>query len=178
MRPKAFLAILIVAFSTGFSFGLLAQGQNQQANGNDPNVHICVHKQTDANGNVISYDSTYTYIYSGKCCHNSAYVDSIMRRYGVDMNMIYSMPLNTPDISNYPFIQEYSVTDLNKMQEQLQQQMNEMMQMYGMPPCNGFFCQPAPSPKFCPQDSAQYHHQSLEKKTCPKQNKAKGGVQI
>ncbi|HXP52365.1 MAG TPA: hypothetical protein VN922_20595 [Bacteroidia bacterium] len=180
MKTKAHIILVaIVAFLSGCSYSLFAQDQNQPSGSKDPDVHISVHKQTDANGNVISYDSTYTYNYSGKCCHNNAYVDSIMRRYGMGMNsMFFSIPLNTPDISNYPFIQQYGVMDFDKMQQMLQKQMNEMMQMYGMPPCNGFFCQPAPTPQCCPKDSVQYRREHLEKKNCPKQNKAKGGVQI
>lgn len=170
-----------MAFVVGFSVGLFAQENNRQGANTDPNVHITVHKQTDPNGNVISYDSVYTYSYSGKCCHNSAYVDSIMRKYGMNGmgSMFFSMPLNTPDISSYPFAQEYGSMDVNKLQQMMQNQMNQMMQMYGTtPPCNGFFCQPAPSPKCYPQDSTQYHQQGLDKKDCPKHNKVKGGVQI
>jgi len=180
MRAQARLIIFsILAFCSGCSYSLLAQDQSLPNSGKDPNLHISVHKQTDANGNVISYDSTYTYIYSGKCCHNNAYVDSIMKKYGMNMNsMFFSIPLNTPDISNYPFIQQFGVMDFDKMQQMLQKQMNEMMQMYGTPPCNGFFCQPAPTPQCCPKDSVQYQQQHLEKKSCPKQNKVKGGVQI
>ncbi len=179
MRAKTYILAFVAAMSASLSCNLFAQEQNQQAPGTDPNLHISVHKQTDANGNVISYDSTYTYIYSGKCCHKSAYVDSIMRKYGMDMNsMFFTMPLNTPDNSNYPFVQQYGVMDFNKMQQMLQNQVNEMMQMYGMPPNNGFFCQPAPSPHCCPGDSVKCHHQGYEKKCDPKENKVKGGVQI
>ena len=178
MKAQVRLIIFsILAFCSGCSYSLLAQDQNLPNSGKDPNLHISVHKQTDANGNVISYDSTYTYIYSGKCCHNNAYVDSIMKKYGMNMNsMFFSIPLNTPDISNYPFIQQFGVMDFDKMQQMLQNQMNEMMQMYGAPPCNGFFCQPAPTPQCCPKDSVQFQQQHLEKKSCPKQNKVKGGV--
>lgn len=180
MKSKAHLIIVVLAmFMAGCSFSALAQDQAiGKGNTSDPKVHISVHKQTDANGNVISYDSTYTYIYSGKC-HSDAYVDSMMRKYGLNMNtLMLSMPLNTPDLSNYPFIQQYGAMDLDKMQQMMQNQMNEMMQIYGMPPCNGFFCQPPPAQQCCPKDSTQNHSQQPDKKNCPKHNKAKGGVQI
>ncbi len=178
MKVRAHIILItITALLTGCSFTVFAQGQNQN-NCCNPNVHVSVHKQTDANGNVISYDSTYTYIYSGKC-HNDAYVDSIMKKYGGDMNaMFFSMPLNTPDFTNYPFIQQFGAMDFDKMQQMMQGQMNQMLQNYGMPPCKGFFCQPPPTPQCCPKDSIKYRQQHLEKKDCPKHNKAKGGVQI
>jgi hypothetical protein len=178
MKTREHIIIAIMAILiTGCSFSLFAQGQTG-GNCCNPKVHISVHKQTDANGNVISYDSTYTYIYSGKC-HSDAYVDSIMKEYGGNMNaMLFSSPLNTPDLTNYPFIQQFGVADFNKMQQMMQNQMNDMLQMYGMPPCNGFFCQPPPTPQCCPKDSTGYHPQQPDKKNCPKHNNAKGGVQI
>jgi hypothetical protein len=176
MRIRGYMIVgTMVLLLTGCSLSLLGQ---DQSNNNKPDVKICVHKQTDANGNVISYDSTYTYIYSGKC-HNSAYVDSILKKNGIDMNtLMFSVPLNTPDLSNYPFIQQFGTADFDKMQQMMQNQMNEMMQLYGTPPNNGFFCQPPPTPQCCPKDSVQYRTQQPDKKNCPKQNKAKGGVQI
>jgi hypothetical protein len=178
MKANASLRFaLIIILIMVCSFSLFAQDQGN-CQSCKPELHLSVHKQTDANGNVISYDSTYTYVYSGKC-HSDAYVDSIMKKYGLDMNgMMFSMPLNTPDLSNYPLIQQFGLTDFDKMQQVLQNQMNEMMQMYGLPPSNGFFCQPPPTPQCCPKDSMKTHPQQPEKRNCPKHNKAKGSTQI
>ncbi|MGP8214812.1 MAG: hypothetical protein ACLQQ4_04540 [Bacteroidia bacterium] len=179
MKTKAHIFLTaVIVFICGYSISLYAQGQNQSSDANNPGVQVRVHKQTDANGNIISYDSTYTYIYSGKC-HNDAYVDSLLKKYrGMD-DAFFSVPLNTPDIYSYPFIQQFGVMDFDKMQEMLQNQMKEIMQIYGVPPCcNGFFCQPPPAHQCCPKDSVKYSPQPSEKKSCPKQNKAKGSVQI
>jgi hypothetical protein len=169
---------LAAVLLTGCTASLCAQTGG--TDNKDPNVHITVHKQTDANGNVISYDSSYTYIYSGKGPCSNAAIDSMMKKYGMSMNpYMLSMPLNTPDFSQYPNMQQFGGMDADKLQQMMQNQMNQMMQMYGMPPCKGFFCQPPPAQQCCPKDSVQYRHQNnSDKKNCPKQNKPKGGVQI
>jgi len=160
---------------------LLGQGQDQSntTNSGKPDVRVYVHKQTDQNGNVISYDTIVTYNFSGKG-YSSEYLDSVMKNMGTQMNgIIFSLPLNTPDLSDYSIMEQFSNADFDKLQQMLEKQMNDMIQNEGMPPCcNGFFCQPPPAQRCCPKDSTQFQQQNYQKKSCPKHNKVKGGAQI
>jgi hypothetical protein len=142
---------------------------------NCPNVHITVHKHTDENGNVISYDTTYTYIYSGQG-FDEAYMDSVFKKFGAQMNAaFFTMPFSDQDLSNYPFIQQFGTMDVDKIQQMMEKQMNEFMQNYC--PSNGFFCQPPPIKPCCPDSCCPAHKNSNHIKA-PLKNKSKGGVQI
>jgi len=177
MKAKAKIVLgLAGLLSMAGPVAVLGQDQDNSANNSGkPDVRVYVHKETDQNGNVISYDTIVTYVGRG----SSEYVDSVMRLMGTQMGgLIFSMPLNTPDLSDYPMMQFNSNLDFDKLQQMMEKQMNDMIQNEGLPPCcNGFFCQPAPSQHCCPKDSI-IHQQNYEKKSCPKHNKAKGGVQI
>jgi hypothetical protein len=60
---KKLLSIMVVAL---FTFGCNAQSvdQSEKSTENKPEEHWKVDKQLDENGNVIRYDSTYTWSYS------------------------------------------------------------------------------------------------------------------
>jgi hypothetical protein len=98
-----------------FGFLLFTQGiraQSNEKNQNNPDIHITVNKQTDKNGNITKYDSTYSYSYSWSGTDNiPKNADSIIQKlkqkfsFGFeesfnpfgDSTFLFSNGINDPD---------------------------------------------------------------------------------
>ncbi|HTB06736.1 MAG TPA: hypothetical protein VK806_07255 [Bacteroidia bacterium] len=140
-----------------------------------PHIQMSINKHVDENGNVISYDTTFTYVFSGQD-FNQAYMDSIFKKLGSEMNAtFFSIPFSDQDMANYPFLQQFGKMDMDKIHQMMEKQMNEFMQNYD--PSNGFFCQPPPMKPCCPDTCCPAKKNSYHCNP-PQKNKSKGGVQI
>lgn len=163
--------------AVGFSCTLQAQDENNKYTPGKPSVHISVHKQVDKNGNIISYDSVYSYSYSGDhpdtAMMNS--MNSMMNNGMVPMQFITPGFNGMPGINNDNFFQG-NVPDMEDMEKMMDRQMQKMMQNAGMPDIQQFYQGSPPvlkAPKCKPQKPKCH-----PKKDTPVHNVAKGGVQI
>lgn len=86
------LILLVVAIKTS--------AQNLH---NQPHEQFDVHKETDEHGNILRYDSTYTYSYSGNI--DNLMLDTLLRNF----NPGFSIDFNNDFFFNQPF------TDIEKM---------------------------------------------------------------
>lgn len=103
---------------------------------NNPHVDIKVNKQYDENGNIIQYDSTYTYYYSSdgnipdsvnfnfNFPNNSLFVDPFS-------DMKFNIPLtfeeffNNDNLFNDPFFNEFN-SNYDKLIEDLKQRLDSI----------------------------------------------------
>jgi len=75
--------ILTVAFSllSVFAFAQNKSENKEYSKPGNPKVHYNVHKVYDKNGNLISYDSTYSWSYHKGSMGKTIDVDSVMRKF-------------------------------------------------------------------------------------------------
>jgi hypothetical protein len=172
----------------GIILGIVAAGivappafcQDGNANStNKPNVQIRVHKKTDKDGNVVSYDSTYSYSYSGNKM-DTAQMHDLMKEFGENMNgMLFPMNDSASGFMSDPMFQMFNNgnIDMSQMQKAMEQQMLQMQQMMQNNgwPMNGMDSLSPQPVKPCPAPKCKKHP---VKKTVPKQNNSDQGVQI
>lgn len=156
---------------------LQAQDNSTNYSPGKPRVHISVHKQVDKNGNIISYDSVYSYSYSSDQ-PDTAMMNSMnsMMNNGM-MPMQFTPPGfgGTPGFNNDFFFQG-NVPNMEDMEKMMDREMQRMMQNAGMPGIQQFYQPPAPvlkAPKCRPQKTKCH-----PKKAAPSHNVAEKGVQI
>jgi hypothetical protein len=141
-----FRIILLAALATGtivllfFSQGLKAQ-KNEK--GQKPNVKISVNKKTDQNGNVVQYDSTYSYSWSGNTSspeNSDSVFQSIDKQFG--NNSFFGKQhfgifndsdfFSVNDSSFFGNTSKFfgSNSDINKEMERMMQQQEAMMEHF------------------------------------------------
>ena len=140
IKIKLYMKPILIVFKTVVSFMLIfistnIKSQNieipDQTKNNKPDVHINVNRELDNNGNVIRYDSTYTWSWSNNGNQNmngKFFTDST--------NSKFSNHLGNTDLLNDPFFKSFSFSNdttnnhiLNNSNfDAMQQQMIEMMQ--------------------------------------------------
>jgi hypothetical protein len=101
MKTKCIIAI---AFSLTFLVGCNGQSKNEKNNSdnkNKPQSSIKVNKEYDKDGNLIRYDSTYSYYYSN-VQKNEALKDSIFNNFKSDFNEKYFFS-DEPYFNNFFF---------------------------------------------------------------------------
>jgi hypothetical protein len=86
---------------------LYAQGSNMKPN---PDVHIKVDKKTDEKGNIIQYDSTYSYSWSGSR-HNNASLDSILNEFRNSHDPFHFFGTNPFTFSDPAFSFDFNQSD-------------------------------------------------------------------
>ncbi|RMG76942.1 MAG: hypothetical protein D6707_11720 [Bacteroidetes bacterium] len=75
-----------IVLLTIIAFGINIFGANAQQK--EPDIRINVNKKYDENGNLIEYDSTYTYFYSNANVSETE-IDSIMQQFMNYFNFTY-----------------------------------------------------------------------------------------
>jgi hypothetical protein len=174
MKRGKYILTGIIALLTGVLF---AQEQNTNCCKNHkPCVHITVHKQVDKDGNIVSYDSVYSYTFQGDMADTS-FMNTIFNNGGITIQMYSGRNATMPDFMNDPFFQHFDMNmDMDNMQKMMQKEMQYMMQNAGITDLQQFFqVQPPSSSKQgnCPKQ------QNCPKKKCTsKHNNGNGGVQI
>jgi len=135
MKRIIFLSIILILISgLVFSFTFL---ENENRNNNLSNVEsikdtiqpkedIKVNKKFDENGNLIQYDSTYTYSYSSNGELESERVDSLFE----------SMNFGLFNLSNDTLMRHFPGT-VNSID--VRKQMEQIRKHFGFPEMNGFF---------------------------------------
>lgn len=118
-----FIAFVIVGF---LFFNQQIFSQKEQT-GNKPNVNIRINKQIDKDGNITSYDSTYSYSWSSNE-DDSTTIDSIFNTFGNRFNHSFFNTL--PDTNNLKaFMYPSFMFDNNaNMQRDIFDEMEKMMQ--------------------------------------------------
>lgn len=107
---------------------------------NQPDVHVNVNRELDKDGNVIRYDSTYSWSWSSDGSQpipENLFNDS-SRLGSFDKNMFFNDPFFNPFGSdstlnpslNDPFFNNFE----NQMQEMMQRQRQMMDELFGQPP--------------------------------------------
>jgi hypothetical protein len=127
MKTKVYVGpFMLLAIASCYSCSLKAQ--DNAGNTTKPGVHITVHKQTDKNGNVISYDSEYSYTYQGNPADTNLTFNNFM--IGTDSMPVFSHLM--PNGMNNPFFRNFNMNmdmgDIQKTMEEQMKQMQEMMQ--------------------------------------------------
>lgn len=108
-----------------------SQDGSNSNNTNKPNVQITVHKKCDKDGNVVSYDSTYSYSYSGNKMDTNQMHD-LLKEFGENMNsMFFPMQDSASGFITDPMFQmlNNNSIDMSQMQKAMEQQMLQMQQM-------------------------------------------------
>jgi len=156
---------------------LFAQEQNANScQSHKPCVHITVHKQVDKDGNVVSYDSVYSYTFQGDMADTS-FMNTIFNNGTMSIKMNSGRNGSMPDFMNDPFFQHFDMnTDMDNMQKMMQKEMQYMMQNAGMSDLQQLF--QAPPPPSSKQGNCQKQQNCPKKKCTSKHNNANGGVQI
>ena len=158
--PKRYFnifAMLLVSVLLLNQNNLFAQQKEGTQGTNKPQIHINVHKKTDKNGNIIGYDSTYTYYYKNDGNSNPPKgfnPDSVFNHMGDNFmnNGFFSNPF-----ANDPFFQGF---DNNMMP--LFQNMDSLMNHF-----LNQFQQPQMQPQKSKPDSSRF------KQSLPQQNEQK-----
>ncbi|HIE15539.1 MAG TPA: hypothetical protein EYP69_01300 [Bacteroidales bacterium] len=108
--------------------------QTDTANGK-PNVTIKVDVQRDANGNIISYDSTYvkTWSFNGQDIINDSLIRSLFSSFEHDLTGFGSF-----DIPDFPFFidsltNQWFDFDFSKMHQEMIKEMKRMQDSFGFP---------------------------------------------
>ncbi len=78
MKKMIFLWVLLMA---GFTTEAQIEQNSQQKQVNKPKIQVKVNKVYDENGNIIRYDSTYSWSYSSGNKKGQIDVDSLMQRF-------------------------------------------------------------------------------------------------
>lgn len=84
MKKKTFIGIIVILLIAMIPISQHLQAQKKdnpdKKKGNEPKVDIKVNKKTDGNGNVVQYDSTYTWSWSNDGKMMPAEADSMFRK--------------------------------------------------------------------------------------------------
>ena len=148
---------------------------NNCCKSNKPCVHITVHKQLDKDGNIISYDSVYSYTFGGNMA-DTAFMNSIMQNGNISIQM-HIHPNGMIDFMNDPFLQRFDMNiDMDQMQKMMEKQMQDFMQNAEMNDIQ-MFIPPQPPRRALPPNSPK-KPAPLKKKGLPKHNVSNQGVQI
>lgn len=170
MRRRDIIITGVMAMlAAGLPCSLQAQDNNNNYGPGKPSVHISVHKQVDKNGNIISYDSVYSYSYSGSS-PDTAMMNSMYNN-GPVPGFFNSMP----GFTNDPFMQDYG-QNMDDMQKMMDKEMQRMMQNAGMPTMGNFFQAPPQTPS-SPKTTHKTGKKQVKKKTTV-HNVVSGGAQI
>lgn len=105
LKKHVFSLIILFAL-TACSY---AQKQKNPNTENQPKVHINVNKQFDENGNVVRYDSTYSWSWTNMDENVS---DSILNRFFLNSNFIWDNPFSVFDDDSF-FFNHFSLPLLN-----------------------------------------------------------------
>ncbi len=100
---KRILFILLVVPLTFLSCNGQKGTINSQTADNQPQKNIKVNKEYDENGNLVKYDSTYSYYYSN-IGEDSAIRDSIFENFTKHFNQNYSF-------SDHPYFRDFFFED-------------------------------------------------------------------
>ncbi len=90
MKRVIFLGVLLI-FSTVCKAQIL---NDSTQNSTKPKVQVKVNKVYDENGNVVRYDSTYSWSYSSQSTENKIDVDSLINRFMPYFHKHFSNSLN------------------------------------------------------------------------------------
>jgi hypothetical protein len=119
----SFLAIMLV----GCKWGHTQQNENSE---NQPQVKIDVNKETDENGNIIRYDSTYSFSWSSSGDLN---VDSVLKQFGFSTRSWVHEDNEDPfgssffDHSDFGFDFSTHFKEMEEFQQRMMQRHEEML---------------------------------------------------
>ncbi len=176
MQKLLFLGLLL------FSFTACHSQEQQSKNGSKtsitqqtPHGSWTVHKRFDANGNLISKDSTYTYSYSSingqpVSPEKMDSIQQLMRQqmqahFGNMPNFASGFFSNTPmriDSLHQQFFSQNGFPNMAKIQQQMLQQMQAMQQQFGQ-------VTPQHSPRFIPREAPAPKTNTPQPKSSDKQ---------
>ena len=159
-----------------FAGGLFAQDQsNGCCKKNKPCVHISVHKQVDKYGNIISYDSVYSYSYGGNTTDTSMLNGNI--NFSINTTPM-PQPNNVLGFMNDPFFQGFDWNiSLSDMKKEMNKEMQDFLKKNGVPVIIQFAPSPTPTTPPPPKNT-QKQRVRPSGKTGPAQNNKSKGVQI
>ncbi len=133
--------VFLIGLSFGFFYTNPGQAQTDSLK-NQPNVKINVNVQRDENGNVIGYDSSYVETWSSDGRDIDA--DSLMQSFNQRFENFddfgdfdfrahkFSDNSFFPDsITNDPFKGFFSFPDMEKIQQEIMNEMRQMQKMFG-----------------------------------------------
>jgi hypothetical protein len=159
-------ALLIISGFFSCSYAQTVDLGTTPKKNNQPDVHVNVNRELDNNGNVIRYDSTYSWSWSsdsGQPIPENFFNDS-SKLGSLNKNMFFNDPFfnsfgadSTLNPSfNDPFFNNFE----NQMQEMMQRQKEMMDELLGQPPIIS-----APDQK---------NNEKLEQKAHPKKTSGNG----
>ena len=108
MERKFFCTVVLSLALISCSGQTLKDSKSTVDNGK-PQSHIKVNKEYDQNGNIIGYDSTYTYSYSNAGKYGQV-ADSIFNNFRSSFNRKFSF-------SDEPFFKDYFLNDSTLMHD-------------------------------------------------------------
>ncbi len=101
---KSVLLLLCLMIVTAGVFGQTARS-GQPASSTQPKANIKVNKEYDKNGNLIRYDSTYTYVLTGV---DSLMTDSFYKEFEKRFDSFFPSP-------HFSFFDDYFINDSSKI---------------------------------------------------------------
>ncbi len=120
--------VLGITLSFFFMTPVLAQNGKSQ-----PNVHIEVKRELDNNGNVIRYDSTYSWTWSGSDSSSNFLNDSMFFQFFPKSDLSFENPFsisgNDSAFFNYFGFSE-NAFDLNQQMEQMMKNQEEILEQH------------------------------------------------
>lgn len=128
-------ALLIIPGLFSCSFSQTADSDSIQKKKNQPDVHINVNRELDNNGNVIRFDSTYSWSWSsdGSQTIPNDFINDTIRLGSFNKNMFFN-PFGSDTILNPSFNDLFYNNFENQMQEMMQRQRQMMEELFGQPP--------------------------------------------
>jgi hypothetical protein len=134
----------VFLFSSSFAFGQSVESTIPD-NKNQPDVHINVNRELDNNGNVIRYDSTYSWSWSSDGSQNSQQFymndsnNAVFFKFFDNQdfpNEQFNNPFdnNIDSLFSQHFNNSYFENMEKQMQEMMQRQQEMMNEYFGQPP--------------------------------------------
>ncbi len=98
MKKITFFLLLVFVFYSGFA---QKQAESNLSNISNPHKQISVNKVYDENGNLIRYDSVYSYHYSSSNIGSSDELESFLKEFNKNIGILYSPFLKDEFFNNF-----------------------------------------------------------------------------
>jgi hypothetical protein len=161
MFLKNSFRVFMIFLSASSAFG---QSGNKLKPNNQPQIHSNVNREYDDKGNVIRYDSTYTWSWSNMDTTGTMLADSMLSGFSPLGDKNFMNPFSTFG-NDSPFLEQFSNPFLNDSLSDIGKQIQRMMKQ--QEEFSRQFMQPNPLIP-APQDKKQ-PEKSVKKDTQPKQ---------
>lgn len=123
--------VLILIINTITNGQILNNLKNNQQTFNMPETSIKVNKEYDKDSNLVRYDSTYTYYYSGTdTVFSSNFLDEFKRNFYLQHSYSLNPLLNGPFINDSLFKSNFYKKEEDYFTEHVKKSIKEMMKVF------------------------------------------------